>query len=102
MSATSVSVSVARYRRVGAPMRWLRRHAAGLTLALVTLVFVAPFFWVLAHSLESTSEWERGGVTLWPAHTTLSNYTEIIKLGFLRNVIASLVVASITTVITLV
>jgi ABC-type glycerol-3-phosphate transport system permease component len=102
MSATSVSPSLARHRQLGAPFGWLRRHAAGLLLMLVTLVFMAPFFWVLAHSLESTREWERGGVTLWPAHTTFSNYIQVIKLGFLRNVVASLVVASITTIITLV
>lgn len=102
MSATSVSVSVGHYRRLGAPFGWLRRHSAGIALALVTLIFMLPFFWVLAHSFESTSEWERGGVTLWPAHTTLANYREVIKLGFLRNVLASLAVASITTAITLV
>jgi ABC-type glycerol-3-phosphate transport system permease component len=101
MSVTSVSVSGG-LRRVGAPLGWLRRHSAGLALFAVTVVFMLPFFWVLAHSLQSTSEFERGGVTLWPAHTTLANYREVIKLGFLRNVLASLVVASITTVITLV
>ena len=101
MSVASVSVSGG-LQRIGAPLGWLRRHSAGFALFAVTIVFMLPFFWVLAHSLQSTSEFERGGVTLWPAHTTLANYREVIKLGFLRNVLASLVVASITTVITLV
>jgi ABC-type glycerol-3-phosphate transport system permease component len=102
MTATSVSLNLRRYRRIGAPLAWLLRHWGGIALVIVTVGFMAPFFWVLAHSLESTKEWERSGVTLWPAHTTLANYKEIIKLGFLRNVLASLVVAFITTIVTLV
>ena len=102
MSVASLTVDPGRHRRITAPLRWLRRRSGGMTLILITAVFMAPFFWVLSHSLESTTEWERSGVTLWPGHTTFANYTEIIKLGFLRNVLASIVVASITTIITLV
>ena len=62
-----------------------------------------PFFWVFGHSLESSAEWRAGGVTLWPSHLTLHNYSQIITQdAFLKNVLASLVVSSITTVITLV
>jgi ABC-type glycerol-3-phosphate transport system permease component len=102
MSAASLRLGVVRRRRVGAPFGWLRRRSPGLALLLVTLIFMLPFFWVLGHSFESTAEWERGGVTFWPAHMTLANYREVISQGFLRNVLASLAVASITTLITIV
>lgn len=85
------------------PRRWLRRHAAALALAVVAIVFVLPFFWVFAHSLESSAEWRQNGAALWPSHITFANYSQIISQdGFLKNILASLVVASLTTALTLV
>jgi ABC-type glycerol-3-phosphate transport system permease component len=82
--------------------RW-RRRAAGVALLVVAVVFVLPFFWVLAHSLETSAEWRSGGVTFWPSHLSFANYLQIIvQDGFLENLLASVVVASITTFITLV
>jgi ABC-type glycerol-3-phosphate transport system permease component len=102
MSAASVTMSPQGGRGPG-PWRWLRTRSAALVLLLVGVLFMLPFFWVFAHSLESSAEWRQGGVTLWPSHVTLSNYSQIITQdGFLKNVLASLAVASITTVITLV
>lgn len=101
MSATPAALTPPTTRRLPTPLRWLQHHWPTIALIAITTLFMAPFFWVLSHSLESTSEWEHSGVTIWPAHTTLANYQEIIRLGFLRNVLASLAVASITTTITL-
>lgn len=82
---------------------WLHRWSAGFLLALVAVIFMLPFVWVFAHSLESSAEWRSGNVTFWPSHVTFSNYSQIItKDAFLENVLASLVVSAITTVITLV
>ncbi len=102
MSATSITANGGRARLIVAPLAWVRRHLAALGLIAVLIAFMFPLFWVFGHSFEPLSEWERGGVTLWPSHVTLHNYSQAIKLGFLRNVLASVVVASITTVITLV
>jgi ABC-type glycerol-3-phosphate transport system permease component len=103
MSATPVVLSSENPPRLLAPLRWVRRHSAALVLLGVALVFVLPFFWVFAHSLESSGEFEHGAVTLWPSHVTLANYRAIITQdGFLRNVLDSILVASMTTVITLI
>lgn len=94
-------------RRYARPAQWAAarwsRRAAGVSLAVVAVLFVLPFFWVLAHSLETTAEWRSGGVTFWPSHMTFANYVQVIvQDDFLLNLLASVVVASITTAITLV
>jgi ABC-type glycerol-3-phosphate transport system permease component len=75
----------------------------GLTLLLVTLLFLVPFLWVFVHSLEPTAEYALNQPTLWPAHPTLENYyTVLVSDGFTTYILNSLVVASITTAMTLV
>jgi ABC-type glycerol-3-phosphate transport system permease component len=82
--------------------RWRHRWAV-LALAVITLIFLVPFFWVLSQSLEPTAEFSRNVPTLWPSHPTLGNYyTVLIKDSFSRSILSSLIVAAITTVITLV
>jgi ABC-type glycerol-3-phosphate transport system permease component len=90
--------------RPGIPWRRrLRRQVPALLLYAVTIAFLIPFFWVLAHSFETPAEFERGHPTLWPAHPTLSNYkTVLVADGFWRPILNSLIVASLTTAITLV
>jgi ABC-type glycerol-3-phosphate transport system permease component len=88
---------------LGRPVRWLADHRAGLTLVLVTLLFLLPFYWVFAHSFESAAEYARNQPTLWPRHPTLANYyTVLIHDGFATALVNSVIVAAITTVITLV
>jgi ABC-type glycerol-3-phosphate transport system permease component len=103
MTATPISVE-RRHRSAGyLAVSWARRHLPALILGLVTAAFMFPFFWVLGHSLETSGEFNKGSVTLWPGHLTLGNYrTVIAQDGFLRNVLDSIAVAAITTVITLV
>jgi ABC-type glycerol-3-phosphate transport system permease component len=87
----------------GRPIRWLLSHRAGLTLLIVTLLFLLPFYWVFAHSFESTAEYARNQPALWPKHPTLANYyTVLVKDGFATAIANSLIVAAITTAITLV
>ncbi len=82
--------------------RWRHRWAA-LTLAVITLIFLVPFFWVLSQSLEPSPEFSRNLPTLWPSHPTLGNYyTVLIRDSFSRSILSSFIVAAITTVITLV
>ena len=86
----------------GSARRWRHRWAA-LALAVITVVFLVPFFWVLSQSLEPTAEFSKNVSTLWPAHPTLGNYyTVLIKDSFSRSILSSFIVAAITTVITLV
>jgi ABC-type glycerol-3-phosphate transport system permease component len=86
----------------GTARRWRHRWAA-LALAVITLIFLVPFFWVLSQSLEPSAEFSRNLPTLWPSHPTLGNYyTVLIRDSFSRSILSSFIVASITTVITLV
>jgi len=86
----------------GTARRWRHRWAA-LALAVITLIFLVPFFWVLSQSLEPSAEFSRNLPTLWPSHPTLGNYyTVLIRDSFSRSIISSFIVAAITTVITLV
>jgi ABC-type glycerol-3-phosphate transport system permease component len=86
----------------GTARRWRHRWAA-LALAVITLIFLVPFFWVLSQSLEPSAEFSRNLATLWPSHPTLGNYyTVLIRDSFSRSILSSFIVAAITTVITLV
>ena len=86
----------------GTARRWRHRWAA-LALAVITLIFLVPFFWVLSQSLEPSAEFSRNVPTLWPSHPTLGNYyTVLIRDSFSRSILSSFIVAAITTVITLV
>jgi trehalose/maltose transport system permease protein len=86
----------------GMTRRWRHRWAV-LALAVITLIFLVPFFWVLSQSLEPTAEFSRNVPTLWPSHPTLGNYyTVLIRDSFSRSILSSFIVAAITTVITLV
>ena len=105
MSAISATME-ARQHQAGSGRattgRW-RGRAAAVALLVVAVLFILPFFWVLAHSLETSAEWRTGGVTFWPSHLSFANYFQIIvQDDFLENLLASIVVSSITTVITLV
>lgn len=78
------------------------RYWTAAALVLVLALFLLPCCWVFAHSFESAAEYARNQVTLWPSHPTLSNYyTVLVRDGFGTAIGSSLIVASITTVITL-
>jgi ABC-type glycerol-3-phosphate transport system permease component len=86
----------------GTARRWRHRWAA-IALAVITLIFLVPFFWVLSQSLEPSAEFSRNLPTQWPSHPTLGNYyTVLIRDSFSRSILSSFIVAAITTVITLV
>lgn len=101
-AATPYLVARRPAHRFSRPLRWLTRHGRGLALLFVTVLFLLPFFWIVGHSLESTAEYAQNKTTLWPADQTFANYyTVLIKDGFLRSILNSLIVASITTAITI-
>src|SRR4030088_1424519 len=103
MTATSASLVTRSARDRAGPLRWLLSHGTAVTLALAVLAFLLPFYWIFARSFESAAEYARNQPTLWPAHPTLSNYyTVLVRDGFATAILNSLIVASITTAITLV
>lgn len=80
------------YRRVAEASRLL-------LIALVLVVFLFPFYWVLKTSFEPTSA-IYGGVHLVPPDVTLKHYSRALEIDFLNAVWNSLVVAIGTTLLT--
>ena len=86
----------------GGLRRWIRTHWTAGALVLILVLFLLPIYWVFAHSFESAAQFARNQVTLWPSHPTLSNYyTVLVRDSFATALLSSLIVASITTAITL-
>lgn len=85
-----------------AALQWARRHWPSVALGVIALLFLFPFLWVLTHSFESAAEFRLNRPGLWPASPTLANYRTVLGSdGFQRYIANSLIVASLTTVITL-
>jgi ABC-type glycerol-3-phosphate transport system permease component len=103
MTALSPGTGAPQASRGGGPLRWIRAHWTAAALTAILVLFLLPFYWVFAHSFESAAQFARNQVTLWPSHPTLSNYyTVLVRDGFTTAILSSLIVASITTAITLV
>lgn len=48
-------------------------------LALLALIFIYPFWTVIAMSFNSASDTMRGGIILWPREFSLNNYQAVFK-----------------------
>lgn len=71
-----------------------------LLILLVFLLF--PFYWTIVTSLKDHSELYSSTVTYWPEHPTLDAYRHLIsQSNFLHPMKNSLIVAAITTVVSL-
>jgi len=72
----------------------------GATLVVLLLIFMFPFYWMLATSVQ-TSEGLFSGVKLVPDTFTLGNYQSVLQSDFVRiNVRNSLIIAIGTTIVT--
>ncbi|MHB8324110.1 MAG: carbohydrate ABC transporter permease [Candidatus Dormibacteria bacterium] len=88
-----------------------QRHLGGqllfyLGVAVVMLLAIFPFYWILRTSLESDAEFAKGvgGANgFLPAHLTLSSYINVFsQQHFLTPLLNSAIVALSTTVVTIV
>src|SRR5919201_1271948 len=77
-----------------------RRTLVYATVALVLLVFMFPFMWMLSMALKPGTEIFAFPPTLIPQRPTLSNFAVAIDPTFVRYGVNSLIVAVITTVVT--
>lgn len=87
-----MSVGYSRYRRLLTGLRF------GL-LALVMIVFLFPYYWLLKTSFEPP-ELITGPVLLVPTSFTLEHYHEVLGVGLLDNIVNSLIAAVGTMVLT--
>ena len=77
-----------------------RRTLLYATVLLVLLVFMFPFLWMLSMALKPGTEIFAFPPTLIPRHPTLHNFAVALDPTFLRYGLNSLVVAVVTTVVT--
>jgi ABC-type glycerol-3-phosphate transport system permease component len=77
-----------------------RRTLVYATVALVLLVFMFPFMWMLSMALKPGTEIFAFPPTLIPQHPTVHNFAVALDPTFLRYGLNSLVVATSTTVVT--
>ena len=69
------------HKRRAAPSHIVYMSVRALFLAVMLLVIVFPFYWLLASSLKPSREIFNLPITYWPHSFTLDNYAEIFKLG---------------------
>lgn len=54
-------------------------------IVLLSLLIILPFVHVLAISLNSGIDAQKGGITFWPREWSIENYVEVFKQGDLMN-----------------
>lgn len=73
-----------------------------LPLFLLLLFLLFPFYWTFVTSIKPESELYGGAVTYWPRNVTMESYRNLfLKFNFLKPMGNSLLVAAITTVVSL-
>ncbi|MCG8480952.1 MAG: carbohydrate ABC transporter permease [Spirochaetales bacterium] len=80
------------------PHRTVRLVAVALLLVLT----IAPLYWVVITSLKSPREVILPVPTLIPQRITMENYRAVLTSGFVRNVLNSVVVAGLSTSVSIV
>jgi trehalose/maltose transport system permease protein len=87
-----------RVRRQGGWKKWLPY----VGIALIVLYCLAPFYWMVVSALRRPSE--QFDTSFFPGHLSAENFRAVFKggNGFGRSLLNSVVVAGVTTVLTLV
>ena len=84
-------------------------HIIGMTLiylflAIMALIIIFPFYWMLITSLKSTEEIRRTTQTFFPEVVMWSNYVDVFKrfdfVNYLRNTLIVGVISTLGTLIT--
>ncbi|MGE5678956.1 MAG: carbohydrate ABC transporter permease [Pseudomonadota bacterium] len=74
-----------------------------LYLIILSIIAVFPLLWVIVSSVKSSGELNANPTSFLPKVFTLENYTNVIdNLGFVTNIVNSLVIALVTTIIAIV
>lgn len=83
--------------------RWKSFLLVGLPLAILLVFLLFPFFWTFVTSIKTSAELYSQRVIYWPSHPSFDSYRELFAVPktFLNPMINSLIVAVITTVVSL-
>lgn len=77
-------------------------HLFIIPLALLLLFLLFPFYWTFATSIKPERELYGAVVTYWPNRLTFESYKKLfIEFKFLKPMLNSFIVASITTILSL-
>ena len=99
--ATAPVVTIRRGRTA---RRQVNRAVVGVLVAIALVICLAPIYWMVATSFKSPLEISRLNPTLWPQHSTTSNYGELVGHGlpftsFLVNSVVTSLIAAVISVI---
>ena len=73
-----------------------------IAVALLLILTIAPLYWVVITSVKSPREVILPVPTLIPQRITVENYRAVLTSGFVRNVLNSVVVAGLSTSVSIV
>ncbi len=81
-------------------MRWVKKGAFWLLLALIAIYTLFPFYWAVVSSLKTGSALFE--VNPWPAEPAWSNYAEVFSAQpFGQNILNSIIVATAVVLVSL-
>jgi len=91
-----------RRRRFPRTVRFLRALPGYILLAALLVFLLFPFSWTFVTSIKPQKELYGSTVTYWPTEATFDSYRKLFsEYNFIRPMLNSLLVASVTTVISL-
>ena len=87
---------------VGGAAQGIRKGGAFLGMAVIVLYCLAPFYWMVVSAMRRPTD--QFSNTLWPNPVSVENFQAVFRpdVGFGRSLLNSLIVAGITTVLTLI
>lgn len=91
-----------RSNRAAVQTRFLWRVLARLVAAVVSLLFLYPYLWMLSGAFRATRDILSAPLHLWPEHFDLSGFSSIADVGgvsLLRCLVNSLVITGASTVL---
>lgn len=88
-------------RRSASRAHLLQRATVYLLVAVVIVGFLLPFTWMLSTAIKTTAEIFTFPPRVFPDNPTLANFEVALDPTFLRYGLNSLIVATLTTVVTL-
>jgi multiple sugar transport system permease protein len=97
----TVDVEDAAGRRHGLP-EWAKRWLATLGIVAIVIYCLAPFYWMVVSAFRKPNE--QGENSPFPSPISMDNFEAVFApgVGFGRNLLNSVVVAGVTTLLTLI
>ncbi len=101
-ATTTAPTTTARPKGKGVERQGGRRWLSTLGIILIVVYCLAPFYWMVASALRQPND--QADNSFFPSPMSFENFTAVFApgVGFGRNLLNSVVVASVTTLLTLI